>query len=77
MSEKRTEEILNAVLKKVSKVVYDVYVDKDCSDNITPDSVYDTIKNIPESLHCPFVFTKGKKKDKVCNVVLCPHHINP
>lgn len=76
MSDKRIAAILDEVLRRVSVIVYNVYVDKDSPDNITPESVYECIKNIPDSLHCTHIFNKGKKKDQVCNVVLCPHHLD-
>lgn len=79
MSEKRNAEIIDAVLRKVSHVIYNTYIDPNDSEyqGINPDTIYNTIQDIPDTLRCTHIFTKGKRKDNVCNVVLCTHHEKP
>ena len=64
---KRTEKIILEVLERVSNVIGNRY-------RIDPTQLMDLIKDIPDSLHCTYVLTKGKRKGNVCNVALCPHY---
>ena len=64
---KRTEKIILEVLERVSNVIGNRY-------RIDPTQVMDLIKDIPDSIHCTYVLTKGKRKGNVFNVALCPHH---
>jgi hypothetical protein len=77
MYEKRTAEILEAVLQKVAREIYNTYIIHLDEKSITIDSVYETIKDIPDTLRCTHIFEKGTKKDQLCNVVLCTNHKPP
>ena len=64
---KRTEKIILEVLERVSNLIGNRY-------RIDPTQLMDLIKDIPDSLHCTYVLTKGKRKGNVYNVALCTHH---
>ena len=67
MSKKRTEKIIDVILQKVSEKIGEVYT-------VDPEEILNHIHDIPESLNYTHIFTKGKRKGRICNATLCPHH---
>jgi hypothetical protein len=67
MTSKRTEKVVTSVIDKVISTVSIKY-------NIDVGDLRSLLNDIPGSLECGYLFTKGKRRGEKCGVVLCVHH---
>lgn len=67
MTSKRTEKVVTSVIDKVISAVSIKY-------NIDVGNLRSLLNDIPGSLECGYLFTKGKRRGEKCGVVLCVHH---
>lgn len=68
MSQKRADKIVSAILNRVAETIEQRY-------RIQRSEIMNLIEGIPESLRCKYTLVKGKRKGKICDIVLCPHHV--
>ena len=64
MASKRTDKVVTAVIENIVMAVAGKY-------NI---NIRELVENVPKSLECGYILTKGKRNGKKCGVVLCVHH---